>query len=96
MFVSLLIKTLPLNTASSPTNKRLLKETSSSTFKFPLIDASDAMLLMENADPPTIKESGVINNLPPKETSLYTVKSVLTVTESPTINRELKEASPYK
>ena len=41
------------NNASPPTKSRLFNETSSSTFNLPLIEASDAILLIENGVPPT-------------------------------------------
>ena len=41
------------NNESPPTNNRSFNETSFNTFNVPFIDASDAILLMENGVPPT-------------------------------------------
>ena len=58
------------------------------------MDASVEILLIENAEPPTINEPGVINNLPPKDTSFTAVKSLLTIIDSSTVKFDLTNAFP--
>ena len=85
---------LPFKEVSPPTNNCRFTEISFNTSKFPLIDASVAMLLIENADPPTMNEPGVMNKRPPNDTSFIAVKLSLTINDFPTVKPNPKDASP--
>ena len=86
---------LPLSEVSLPTDNSLFNETSLYTVRRLLIEASDAMLLIENAEPPTINESLLINNRPPRVTSDPTRKRLFSETSPPTNNRWFNETSPF-